>query len=61
VTERGWETFAAVSSQRSGFSLSLEALVRVASSPDNDGTRRYCRTARVRQARREGGREEPAV
>ena len=24
------------------------------SSPDNDGTGRYCQTARVRQARREG-------
>jgi hypothetical protein len=34
--------------------------VRVASSPDNDGTGRYCQTAWVRQARREGVREEPA-
>lgn len=29
--------------------------------PDNDGTHRNYRTVRVRQARREGGREEPAV
>jgi hypothetical protein len=28
--------------------------VRVESSPDNAGTGRYCQTARVRQARREG-------
>jgi hypothetical protein len=33
----------------------------VESSPDNDGTHRYYRTVRVRQARREGRREEPAV
>jgi hypothetical protein len=33
---------------------------RVGSSPDNDGARRHCQTARVRQARREGVREEPA-
>jgi hypothetical protein len=31
------------------------------SSPDNDGTGRYCQTTRVRQARREGVREEPAA
>src|ERR1700681_1005176 len=30
---------------------------RVESSPDNDGTGRYCQTARVRQARREGATE----
>jgi hypothetical protein len=35
--------------------------VRAASSPDNAGTCRYCQTVRVRQARREGVREEPVV
>ena len=35
-------------------SLTLETQGRVGSSPDNDGTGRYCQTARVRQARREG-------
>lgn len=35
--------------------------MRLASSPDNDGTGQYYRMARVRQARREGGREEPAL
>jgi hypothetical protein len=34
--------------------------VRVDSSPDNDGTGRYCQTARVRQASPEGVREKPA-
>jgi hypothetical protein len=34
--------------------------VRVDSSPDNDGTGRYCQTARVRQASSEGVREKPA-
>jgi hypothetical protein len=33
--------------------------VRVASSPDNDGTGQYYRMVRVRQARGEGVREEP--
>lgn len=42
-------------------SLTRETLVRVASSPDNDGTVRHCQTDRVRQARREGVREEPAA
>jgi hypothetical protein len=31
------------------------------SSPDNDGTRRHYRTARVRLARSEGVREEPSL
>ena len=31
------------------------------SSPDNDGTSWYCQTERVRKARREGAREEPAL
>ena len=35
--------------------------MRVGSSPDNDGTDRHCQTVRVRQARREGVREEPAL
>lgn len=35
--------------------------MRVASSPDNDGTGRYCQTARVRQARREGTRMKKPV
>ncbi len=35
-------------------SLIRETPGRAASSPDNDGTGRYCQTARVRQARREG-------
>lgn len=34
--------------------------MRVASSPDNDGTRRHCQTTWVRQARRDGVREKPA-
>lgn len=44
-----------------GGSLIRETPVRVASSPDNDGTVRHCQTDRVRQARREGAREEPAA
>jgi hypothetical protein len=43
-----------------GGSLIRETPVRVGSSPDDDGTGRYCQTARVRQARRKGVREEPA-
>ena len=31
------------------------------SSPDNAGTGRHCQTARARQARRKGGREEPVL
>lgn len=34
--------------------------MRVASSPDNDGTGQYCQMAWVRQARRKGVREKPA-
>jgi hypothetical protein len=37
-----------------GGSLALEAQGAGGSSPGNDGTGRYCQTARVRQARREG-------
>jgi hypothetical protein len=37
-----------------GGSLALEAQGAGGSSPDNDGTGRYCQTAWVRQARREG-------
>jgi hypothetical protein len=37
-----------------GGSPVLEAQGVGESSPDNDGTGRYCQTARVRQARREG-------
>lgn len=43
-----------------GGSSSREMPVRAESSPDNDGTRWHCQTARVRQARRKGAREEPA-
>ena len=43
-----------------GGSLIRETPGRVGSSPDNDGTGRYCQTARVRLARRKGVREEPA-
>ena len=41
-------------------SLIRETPGRVGSSPDNDGARRHCQTARVRQARPEGVREKPA-
>jgi hypothetical protein len=44
-----------------GGSLIRETAVRVASSPNNDGTGRDCRTAGVRQASPEGVREKPAV
>ena len=44
-----------------GGSLSQETTARAGSSPDNGGTCRDFRTVRVRLARREGGREEPAV
>jgi hypothetical protein len=44
-----------------GGSLSRETPVRVASSPDNAGTGQYYRMVRVRQARQEGVREEPAL
>jgi hypothetical protein len=37
-----------------GGSLALEALGAGGSSPDHDGTGRYCQMARARQARREG-------
>jgi hypothetical protein len=38
-----------------------EAPVRAASSPDNAGTDQHYRMVRVRQARQEGVREEPAL
>jgi hypothetical protein len=44
-----------------GAALIREAPVRVASSPDNAGTGQYYRMVRVRQARQEGVREEPAL
>ncbi len=63
VTERRWKTFASGLSQQpgeAGGSLTREVPGRAASSPDNDGTSRHYRMGRVRQARQEGGREEPA-
>jgi retron-type reverse transcriptase len=42
-----------------GGSPTVEVRGRVGSRPDNDGTGRNHQTARVRQARREGVREEP--
>jgi hypothetical protein len=59
-----WETFSTRLSQQSGEaggSPNRGTPGRVASSPDNDGTRRHDRTARARLARREGVREEPAA
>lgn len=53
-SERQWKTASAALSQQRGEaegSLSREVPARVASSPDNDGARRYCRTACARQAR----------
>ncbi|GAA4025389.1 hypothetical protein GCM10023063_02270 [Arthrobacter methylotrophus] len=44
-----------------GGSLTRETPVRVESSPDNAGTGQYYRMVRVRQARREGVREEPVL
>ena len=44
-----------------GAALIREAPVRVASSPDNAGTDQHHRMVRVRQARQEGVREEPAL
>jgi len=64
ATERRCKTFSARLSQQpgeAGGSPTRETPGRVASSPDNDGTRRHDRTARVRLARREGVREEPAA
>lgn len=64
MTERRWKTFAVVLSQQhdeAGGSLNRETPVRVASSPDNAGTGQYYRMVRVRQARREGVREEPVL
>lgn len=62
MTEWGWKDSTAWPSQRSGEaegSLIRETPGRVESSPDNAGTRRHFQTAWVRQARREGVREEP--
>jgi hypothetical protein len=64
MTVWGCETSAALLSQQAGEaggSLIRETPVRVDSGPDNDGTGRYCQTARVRQARPEGVREKPAL
>jgi hypothetical protein len=64
ATEGRWETFSARLSQQpgeAGGSPTWGTPGRAASSPDNDGTRRHDRTARVRLARREGAREEPAA
>jgi len=62
---RGCETRDVVSSQRDGGSRGQPGSASrpdlVVSSPDYDGTHRHYRTVRVRQARREGGREEPAL
>jgi len=44
-----------------GGSLIRETPEKAGSSPDNDGTIRYRQTGRVRQARREGAREKPAL
>jgi hypothetical protein len=44
-----------------GGSLIRETPVRAASSPDNAGTDQHHRMVRVRQARQEGVREEPAL
>lgn len=64
MTGRRWKTFAVVLSQQhneAGGSLNQKTLVRAASSPDNAGTVQHYRMGRVRQARREGVREEPAL
>jgi hypothetical protein len=50
---------AAARAQAEG-SPTRETLGRVASGPDNDGTGWNCQTARARQARQKGVREEPA-
>jgi hypothetical protein len=57
VTERGERTLplgCRSSLVEAEGSLIQGTLVRVGSSPDNDGTGRHRQTARVRQARREG-------
>ena len=62
-TEWRCKTATAALSQQdgeAGGSLIRETPGRVASSPDNDGTCQHYRMVRARQARREGGREEPA-
>ena len=51
----------AIAVLEAGGSLIRETPVRVGSSPDNAGTAWYCQTGRVRLARREGVREEPAA
>ena len=64
MTERRWKDSAAALSQQrneAGGRLIRGTPVMLVSSPDNDGTGQYYRMARVRQARREGGREEPAL
>ena len=61
---RWWEATASCSSQRAheaeGSLNPLERRVWVDSSPDNDGTDQHRQMVRVRQARQEGVREEPA-
>jgi hypothetical protein len=55
--ERWWETISVGSSQRpdeAGGSPTWGTPDRVASGPDEGGTRRYCQTVRVRRARSEG-------
>ena len=58
-----WKDSAAGPSQRAGEaegSPTVGTDGRVDSSPDNDGTAQHCQMGRVRQARWEGVREEPA-
>jgi hypothetical protein len=63
TTGWGWKGPAAGLSQQAGRSWGQPDrgdARKGGSSPDNAGTGRHCQTARVRQARRAGGREEPA-
>ena len=62
MTGWGWKTSTAGLSWQPGEaegSPSRGTPGRVVSGPDNAGTCGYCQAARVRQARREGVREEP--
>jgi hypothetical protein len=64
VTEWRWKTCTARLSWQpgeAGGSLTRETPGRAESRPDNAGTRWHCQTVRVRQARRKGVREKPAV
>jgi len=49
------------SREAGGSLLRRDGRTWAASSPDNDGTGQHCQMVRVRQARREGVREKPAV